>query len=181
MPDHRERSLRAPAGPSVFRLTSIETREDVVRWMRQTRWGEDGCRKETVVVSEKDFSDDIHVVAHRVRGLPGAHAIDIEVFECDGDLLEAGIEATRRAQRRFTPNERARGVLFDWAVWGMTAVKPYGILATPDRTPLEVSEIQEILEDASRHPFYENQRIVVFARDGRVVRLREAKTQVLLG
>lgn len=152
-----------------------------MRWMRQTRWGDDGARRETVVASEKDFPEDLHVVAHRTRNLPGAHAIDIEIFEFEGDLLEASLEATRRAQRRFTPDERARGVLFDWAVWGMTVVQPHGILTTQERAPMDVPEIEEVLSEAARHPFYENQRIVVFARDGRVVRLAASKTEVLLG
>lgn len=149
------------------------------RYLRQTIFHpNDPTQRVTTVAGEESLRMSIWQAATRLRMSAAnsncGHLIDIEIFEHDGDLRSATIEAERRAQKRLDPTERNKNALYDFLIAnfenGMLA--DGATISTKRPSPLSKEDILEVLMRAVEHPSYRRFRLVVHDVDGNPVQLQ---------
>ena len=120
--------------------------------------------RQTHVLPEDGIKQDIYVFANDTRArFPG---VEVEVFEWDGDLISASVEAHRRAVKSLEESDRLKGVLRDWALALCTITAPDGVISTTKPSPLSNDEVKEVFEEVVKNKRYRKQRFLMIGMDG---------------
>lgn len=140
-------------------------------WLRVSRFivGESAL---TTVSSKDDLRQDIHVIANETR-VKFARTVDVEIFEHDGDLESASLEAARRAQVRISREKHLRDTLHDFLVAMFIAQKPSTIIMPAHQAPVSSGDMRQILLDVMQHPAYSGHTVLLQSTDGNRVSLEK--------
>lgn len=149
-----------------------------MRYMRVSDYKADRTHS-TMVTSEADLREDIHVACHKMREYARSFQVDqdVEIFEHGDDFVSATLEAEKRAQQRL---DRTRGnvaVLRDHTISCLRMVKRGGVVGTKYRSPLPREAILEAFQEVARHPFYESQVLETQDENGEQV-IFQSKNEV---
>lgn len=139
-------------------------------WLRTTRWT--GPTTMTSVVAAEDLRADIHVTANATRTMFG-DSVDVEIFEWEGGLEEATLEAARRAQERIARDKRYEDALHDFLIATFFATKKRTIIRPTSETPVDSETAKEILLSVMQHPAYQGQIVLLRTNDGKAVMLEK--------
>lgn len=145
------------------------------RYLRQSIYPPGGGAV-TIVLSEEDLREEIHVAANALRSQGGDQ--DVEVFEHAGDRASATAEAERRGRTRIPSPERHKHTMHDWLIAMFKLVRPGGAIGNKTPAPFGAEDAREAVESASRHPLYGGQRVYILAGDGRLVALERGRLEV---
>lgn len=139
-------------------------------WLRATRYQDDSAV--TFVAAPEDLSGDIHQVANDTRQKFG-DMVDVEIFEFDGTLEEAVVEAKKRSLARLSSQDRFYGALHDYLI-ATFMVTPKQVVITPSKpVPLDAATVKEIMLAVMQHPGYKGQIVLLRTSDGKEATLRE--------
>lgn len=136
----------------------------------------------TIVIPEDGLRSDIWTAATGMResiqmNPPEEGHIDIEIFEWDGDLTSATLEAQRRALTPLPPTEVYQSILHDHLVMVMKSgllVKGASI-ETSKPSPLEKKDIMDVFLKVVKRPEYDGYVLSVHDKNGEPVRLHVDK------
>lgn len=109
----------------------------------------------TAVVPEDGLRQEIHVAATEARSLFGRNA-DVEIFEWDGDVISASMEAEKRARTRIPEYVHLKNTLHDFLVSNFFLVKPSTVIMTTRRAPLSTEDMKAVALEAMKSPHYRN-------------------------
>lgn len=129
----------------------------------------------TMVVPEDGLNRDIWTSANAMRRdavrLP--MRVDVEIFEFEGGLVEATLEAKRRAQTPLPDKIAHQATLHDHivATWKTGLLADGGLITTSLPAPLDKQEILEVLFEVVKRPDYRGYVVSVHDRNGEPVRL----------
>ena len=136
----------------------------------------------TILIPEESAVPNIWAAANGMRvdilkKPPEKGAIDIEVFEWDGDLVSASLEANRRGQERMSEAESHKNVLHDHIVMIMKLgrLEKGGLIETIDPSPLGKTDIMEVFLKVVKRPEYDGYVLCVHDQNGEPVRLHVDK------
>ena len=103
-----------------------------MRYLRSTLYKDD---KEhiTMVAAEDSLKDEIHVAANEM--VTGDN-IDVEIFDCDGDLVAATLEGEKLALPRLPDVVRRGIILTNWCIAMLQKLNRTGTLGTKSPVPL---------------------------------------------
>jgi len=131
----------------------------------------------TMVFPEDSLKTDIWTAANQMRidatRLEVKGAVDVEIFEHDGDFLSAVIEAKKRAEKRIDEMIRHKDTLYDFliATFKNGLLTDRGTISTTRPSPLDKEDIFEVLMRAVKHSSYRGFRISIHDRNGEPVEI----------
>jgi hypothetical protein len=140
-----------------------------MRYIRVTGWPPSGEDDNFVgppfisVVAEADLTIPLEdFPAHMVTETNGVLFVTHDIFEHDGELLSAVIEAGKRAD----PIEMQQAIAYHYN--GLMLAHTTHVLVNPGPTPLSVWRTSEMLRQLAHHPNYRGQRVECFIWQGDV-------------
>jgi hypothetical protein len=139
-------------------------------WMRATR--HEGESAVTWVAAPEDLAMDIHQVANDTRQKFG-NAVDVEIFEFEGTLIEATIEADRRSKTRLTMEKRFRDALHDFLIATFIISKEKTMITPASPVPMDAAAAREVLLEVMQHPAYKGQIVVLRSSDKKGILLEK--------
>lgn len=131
-------------------------------WLRTTQYS--GDHSITMVVAPESLTADIHVVANDARRVFGDR-VDVEIFEFEGSLEAAVLEAKRRSEVRIPETKRLQDALHDFLITTFIQTKPQTMITPMNETPLSANEIREVLLAVMQHPGYKGQVVGLRSND----------------
>lgn len=139
-------------------------------WLRATR--HDGDSAVTFVAAPADLSADIHQVANNTRQKFG-NAVDVEIFEFEGSLVAATVEAKRRSETRLPMPKRFRDALHDFLIATFITSKEKTFITPEHPIPLDSVVAKEVLLEVMQHPGYKGQIVILRTSDEKGVLLEK--------
>lgn len=122
----------------------------------------------TTVAPEDTMVDTLESV--RLQLLQPGLLIIHEIFESDGDLERATLEAMRRQQAN-AEQELHQAMLYHWTVSQWGPVRAHGTLDMDKPAPLSREEIVVVFDQLRQHPDYNHRTIIGTDRSGARVRM----------
>jgi len=144
-------------------------------WLRATRY--EGGGSTTFVAAPDDLSMDIHLVANDTRQKWG-NAVDVEIFEFPGTLIEATVEAKRRSAERLPMQKRFRDALHDFLIATFLISKEKTLITPASPVPLDSVVSKEVLLEVMQHPGYKGQIVILRTSDQKGVMLEKNRVIV---
>lgn len=145
-----------------------------MRYLRSTMYKNDE-EHVTMVTAEDSLKDEIHVAANEM--VTGDN-VDVEIFDCDGDLVSATLEGEQRALPRLPDVARKGIILTNWCIAMLQKLKPDGLLGTKSPVPLEAEIIEGILREVAQHHAYKDHRIILISgEEPRMVTLKNGQVR----
>jgi hypothetical protein len=125
---------------------------------------------------------DIHTVAALLRDKYG-RAADVEIFEHEGDLKSARIEAKRLAQKRLSKRQKDTDATIDYFLMGLQIRERRSdiLIREMDNFQLPAETLAEILEVVREHPAYVGQGFLIFDQDGIPVTMEGGEIKIQEG